>query len=201
MHVTQDNLTQTDGTLHLIWLNEFHVFHVFWSVAWWRHGVFFVSVLVTAGCRLSLSDGLCLSIAEPKQVLITLFIHVKHRPVHTDSVTDRQTEIHTTHRHTYTASSELVSIITMRGTYPYYRRRVRSTNSVSRGDVIYSSETWAMRVEDMQKLKRTEAVWLHDACSCVASLQRSICQMKLWGEDWVLDCVSDLVRLGRLRWV
>ena len=60
--------------------------------------------------------------------------------------------------------------------------------------LVYGSETWAMKAEDMQRLKRTERM-----------MNRWMCDVKLSdrkanAELLSIECVSDVVRRGRLRW-
>ena len=62
---------------------------------------------------------------------------------------------------------------------------------------MYGSETWTMKVEDMQKLKRTEASMMRRMCG--VSLKRHLSNEALRGRLGI-DCVSDLVRRSRLRW-
>ena len=70
-------------------------------------------------------------------------------------------------------------------------------SSFSVSVMMYGSETWALKVEDTQKLKRTEASMMRRMC-CV-SLKRHLSNKALRGRLGI-DCVSDLVRRSRLRW-
>jgi hypothetical protein len=90
---------------------------------------------------------------------------------------------------------ELAPIITARGTS--LRLKGKIYKACVRSVMIYGSETWAMRVEDMQKLKRTEASMMRWMCG--VSLKKHISNEELRGRLGV-DCVSDIVRRGRLRW-
>ena len=62
---------------------------------------------------------------------------------------------------------------------------------------MYGSETWAMKVEDTQKLKRTKASIVLRKCG--VSLKKHLSNEALRGRLGI-DCVSDLVRRSRLRW-
>ena len=63
--------------------------------------------------------------------------------------------------------------------------------------MMYGSETWAMKVENTQKLKRTEASMMQQMCGI--SLKKHLSN-EAPRERLGIDCVSDLVRRSRLRW-
>ena len=63
--------------------------------------------------------------------------------------------------------------------------------------MMYGSETWAMKVEDTQKLKRTESSMMRQMCG--VSLKKHLSNEALRG-GLGIDCVSDLVKRSRLRW-
>ena len=63
--------------------------------------------------------------------------------------------------------------------------------------MIYGSETWALRVEDTQKLMRAEASMVRRMCG--VSIKKHLSNEELRGRLGI-DCVSDAVRCGRLRW-
>ena len=91
--------------------------------------------------------------------------------------------------------NELMPILIMRGTSlgvkgKIYKACVQSV-------MMYGSETWAMKVEDTQKLKRTEASMMRRMCG--VSLKKHLSNEALRGKLGI-DCVSDLVRRSRLRW-
>ena len=65
-------------------------------------------------------------------------------------------------------------ILTMRGTSLKVQGKIYKTCVQS--VMMYGSETWAMKVEDTHKLKRTEVSMMRRICGVS---QRSICQMKL----------------------
>ena len=60
---------------------------------------------------------------------------------------------------------------------------------------MYDSETWAMKIEDTQKLKRSEESMMQGMCGI--SLKRHLSNEALRGRLGI-DCVSDLVRRSRL---
>ena len=62
---------------------------------------------------------------------------------------------------------------------------------------MYASETWPMRVEDMQRLERTEMMMVRWMCG--ASLRNKIKSEELRNRLGV-ESVSEIVRRGRLRW-
>ena len=65
--------------------------------------------------------------------------------------------------------------------------------------MMYGSETWAMKVEDTQKFKRTEASMMMRRMLCGVSLKKHLSNEARKGRLGI-DCVSDLVRHSRLRW-
>ena len=56
--------------------------------------------------------------------------------------------------------------------------------------MMYGSETWAMKVEDTQKLKRTEASMMRRLCG--VSLKKHLSKWGSEGEDWVLTVYQTL---------
>ena len=62
---------------------------------------------------------------------------------------------------------------------------------------MYGSETWVMKVEDTQKLERTEASMMRWMCGVTLKQRLS---NELLRRRLGIDCVSDVVRRGRLRW-
>ena len=91
--------------------------------------------------------------------------------------------------------NELMSILTIRGTSLKVKRKIYK--ACVQSVMMYGSETWAMKVEDMQKLKRTKASMMRRMCG--VSLKRHLSNEALRGRLGI-DCVSDLVRRTRLRW-
>ncbi len=64
--------------------------------------------------------------------------------------------------------------------------------------LMYGSETWPlMKMEDMQRLERTERMMVRWMCS--VSLKNKISSVDLNGRLG-LEEVADIVRRGRLRW-
>ena len=63
--------------------------------------------------------------------------------------------------------------------------------------LIYGSETWPMKVEDMQRLKRMDHMMVRWMCG--VSLKDRIASVDLNGRLGI-DSVVDIVRRGRLRW-
>ena len=86
-------------------------------------------------------------------------------------------------------------ISTMRGTSLKVKGKIYK--ACVQSVMMYGSETWAMKVEDTQKLKRTEASMMRQMCG--ASLKKHLSNEALRGRLGI-DCVSDLVRRSRLRW-
>ena len=63
--------------------------------------------------------------------------------------------------------------------------------------MVYGSETWAMKVEDMQRLIRAERMMGRWMCG-VTLKNRSVSSELL--EKLGVECVSEVVSRGRLRW-
>ena len=90
---------------------------------------------------------------------------------------------------------ELSPILTARGASlivkgKIYRACVQSV-------LVYGSETWAMKVDDMQRLERTERLMVRWMCS--VSLKDRIPSKEL-NRYLGVSSVTDVVRRGRLRW-
>jgi len=90
---------------------------------------------------------------------------------------------------------ELSAILTARGASQrikgkIYRACVQSV-------LIYGSETWAMKLDDMQRLERTERMMIRWMCG--VSLKDRKTNEELLGRLGI-ECVSEVVRHGRLRW-
>src|SRR5664279_4197448 len=69
--------------------------------------------------------------------------------------------------------------------------------SESLGLLVYGSETWPIKVEDMQRLERTEKMMVRWMCG--ATLKNKISSVELYS-CLDVEAVSDVVRRGRLRW-
>ena len=63
--------------------------------------------------------------------------------------------------------------------------------------LLYGSETWAMKVEDMNKLERAEISMMRLMCDVNFKDRKSSQVILSWLE---IDPVSILVKRGRLRW-
>ena len=90
---------------------------------------------------------------------------------------------------------ELIPVLTTRGVSAklkgkIYRACVQSV-------MVYGSETWATRVEDMRRLERTERMMCRWMCSFTLKDRKS--SEELRGRLGI-ECVTDVVRRGRLRW-
>ena len=64
-------------------------------------------------------------------------------------------------------------------------------------EMIYGSETWPMKVEDMNRLERTERMMIRWMCS--VSLRDRVPTDELRGR-LNIESISELVRRARLRW-
>ena len=91
--------------------------------------------------------------------------------------------------------NELMPILTMRGTSLKVKGKIYK--ACVQSVMMYGSETWAMKVEDTQKLKRTEASMMRRMCG--VSLKKHLSNEALRGRLGI-DCISDLVKRSRLRW-
>jgi len=63
--------------------------------------------------------------------------------------------------------------------------------------LVYGSETWPVKTDDMQRLERTERMMVRWMCG--VSLKNRISSEELNGRLGV-EGVADVVRRGRLRW-
>jgi len=61
--------------------------------------------------------------------------------------------------------------------------------------MVYGSETWAIKVEDMKRLDRAEKIMVW----CVVSLRKEKFSNELLGHLEIVS-VADVVRKGRSRW-
>ena len=91
--------------------------------------------------------------------------------------------------------NELAPILTMRGASlavkgKVYRACVQSV-------LVYASETWAMKVEDMQRLERTERTMVRWMCG--VTLKHRIASKEL-NCRLGIESVTDVIRHSRLRW-
>jgi hypothetical protein len=63
--------------------------------------------------------------------------------------------------------------------------------------LVYGSETWPVKTEDMQRMERTERMMIRWMCG--VSLKNRIASVELYRRLDVEE-VSEVVRRGRLRW-
>jgi len=77
------------------------------------------------------------------------------------------------------------------------RLKGRIYASYVRSVMIYGSETWPMRVEDVRRLQRTERAMMRRMCG-VKLAQKVSCNVLY--ERLGVERVEDVVRRGRLRW-
>ena len=63
--------------------------------------------------------------------------------------------------------------------------------------MVYGSETWAMKGEDMQRLERTERMMIRWMCGVRLSDKKASAELS---SRLDIDSVSVVVRRGRLRW-
>ena len=80
-------------------------------------------------------------------------------------------------------------ILTMRGTSLKVKGKIYK--ACVQSVMMYGSETWAMKVEDTQKLKRTQASMMRWMCGtlCVCSLKKHLSNEAL-RKRLGIDCVS-----------
>ena len=83
--------------------------------------------------------------------------------------------------------NELMPILTTRGTSLKVKGKIYK--ACVQSVMMYGSETWAMKVEDTQKLKRTEASMMRRMCG--VSLKKHLSNEAL-REDWVLTVYRTL---------
>src|SRR5208282_2849179 len=90
---------------------------------------------------------------------------------------------------------ELSSILTARRASLKLKGKVYRTCVQS--VMVYGSETWAMKADDMQRLVRTERMMIRWMCGVRLSDKKASAEL-LSRLD--IECVSVVVRRGRLRW-
>ena len=86
---------------------------------------------------------------------------------------------------------ELAPILTSRGaSLRVFRAGVQRV-------LIYDSETWPMKVDDLQRLERTERMMVRWMCG--VSLKNRVPSAEFF--SWLrVDGFSEVVRQGRLKW-
>ena len=62
--------------------------------------------------------------------------------------------------------------------------------------MVYGSETWAMKVDDMQRQERTERMMVRWMCGVTLKNKKSSEELR---EYLGIESVTDVVRRGRLR--
>ena len=93
------------------------------------------------------------------------------------------------------SSKELSPILTVRGAS--YRIKGRIYSACVQSVLIYGTETWAMKADDLRSLERTERMMVRWMCGVsLKDRKRSEDLCNLLG----INCVADVVRCGRLRW-
>jgi len=90
---------------------------------------------------------------------------------------------------------ELSPILTARGASLKLKGKIYK--ACVRSVMIYGSETWPMKVEDMQRLERAERMMVRWMCG--VTLKDRISSEELLSRVGV-EPVDDVVRRGRLRW-
>ena len=90
---------------------------------------------------------------------------------------------------------ELAPILTSRGASLVVKGRVYKA-CVQRV-MVYGSETWAMKKDDMQRLERTERMMVRWMCGVTLKNRTSSAELN---SRLGMEAVSDVVRRGRLRW-
>ena len=63
--------------------------------------------------------------------------------------------------------------------------------------MIYGSETWLMKVEDKQRLERTERIMVRHMCGVTLKDRKTCEELR---QRLGIDSVSDVLRRNRLRW-
>ena len=95
----------------------------------------------------------------------------------------------------WTKFKELSPILTMRGAS--YRIKGRIYSACVQSVLIYGTETWAMKADDLSSLERTERMMVRWMCGVsLKDRKRSEDLCNLLG----INRVADVVRRGRLRW-
>ena len=90
---------------------------------------------------------------------------------------------------------ELSPILTVRGAS--YRIKGRIYSACVQSVLIYGTETWALKADDLRSLERTERMMVRWMCGVsLKDRKRSEDLCNLLG----INCVADVVRRGRLRW-
>jgi len=90
---------------------------------------------------------------------------------------------------------ELAPILMKKGASLIVKGKLYSTSV--RSVLVYGSDTWAMRVEDMNRLERAERIMVRSMCG--VSMREEKSSDGLLGRLAIVS-VADVVRKGRLHW-
>ena len=90
---------------------------------------------------------------------------------------------------------ELAPILTFRSASLNVKGRAYRT--CAQRVLVYGSETWPVKVENMQRLERTERMMVSWMCGVSLNSRMSI---KKLNARMGIEAVSEVVRRGRLRW-
>ena len=90
---------------------------------------------------------------------------------------------------------ELSPILTARGASLKLKGKIYRT--CVRSVLVYGSETWAMKVEDLHRLVRTERMMVRWMCGVTLKDRRHSDELL---NRLGIECVSEVVSRGRLRW-
>ena len=90
---------------------------------------------------------------------------------------------------------ELAPILTSRGASLKVKGKIYRT--CVQTVLVYGSETWPVRTEDVQRMERTERMMIRWMCG--VSLKNRISSAELYGRLGVEE-VTVVMRRGRLRW-
>ena len=88
---------------------------------------------------------------------------------------------------------ELSPILTARGAW--YRIKGRINSACVQSVLIYGTETWAMKADELKSLERAERMMMRWMCG--VSLKDRKCSEDSCTE---INCVADVIRRVRLRW-
>jgi len=90
---------------------------------------------------------------------------------------------------------ELLPILTMRGASLKLKGKIY--RSCVQSVLVYGSETWPMKLEDMHRLERNERMMVRWMCGVTLKDKKSSAALL---SRLGIDCVEEIVRRGRLRW-
>ena len=90
---------------------------------------------------------------------------------------------------------ELSPILSARGASLKLKGKIYRT--CVRSVMIYGSETWSMKIEDMQRLERAENMMVRWMCGVTLKNRNASADLR---SRLNIESVRDVVRRGRLRW-